>query len=94
MVRVSKGIGKVIGALLWGSNQVCTKPNRSFAFRTDPPRSGVWIYRRSIACKWVGAFTGLGLILETTLCPPHLSAIPVGTSLNFFSTFLRKVANV
>lgn len=36
MVRVSKGIGKVIGALLWGSNHVCTKPNRSFAFRTDP----------------------------------------------------------
>ncbi len=86
MVRVCNGIGKVIQQLLWGSNRVCTKPNRSYGMST--PVRDVSEYRKSLICNGVPVHTVWGWILGHTLCPPHRSAIPVGTSLNFFLTFL------
>lgn len=54
------------------------------------PQSGVCNMRSLTGCNGVRGRIGLGWILETTLCPPHRSAIPVGASLNFFPTFFKK----
>jgi hypothetical protein len=92
MGKVCNGIGKVTRGLLWGSNQVCTKPNRSFVFRT-PLVTGVCDYPKSLICKWVGVSHGQERFRLMTLCSPLGPYIWVGVSHNFSLTFFRKAVN-
>lgn len=81
MVRVGKDIGKGLQRLLWGSNEVCTKPNRSYGFST--PLVGCLQYAEPDQLQWGTGSHWSGLDSGDDPLPPT----PFGYTCGYFPQF-------